>query len=71
LPRTGALNTEIGGQSFARDQFIRYLRQSPIDANGISLTAQVLPGVAAGKPAGANALQVTVQINPRTHHTHQ
>jgi VWFA-related protein len=39
---------------------------SPIDANGISLTAQVLPGVASGKPAGASALQVTVQINPRT-----
>jgi VWFA-related protein len=39
---------------------------SPIDANGIALSAQVLPGMASGKPASADSLQVTVQINPRT-----
>ena len=39
---------------------------SPVDANGIALTAQVLPGMASGKPSKPESLQVTVQINPRT-----
>jgi len=39
---------------------------SPVDANGIGLTAQVLPGIAGGKPSRPDALQITVQINPRT-----
>ena len=39
---------------------------SPMDANGIALTAQVLPGMASGKPSTPESLQVTVQIDPRT-----
>jgi VWFA-related protein len=38
---------------------------SPVDANAIALTAQALPGMASGKPAKPESLQVTVQINPR------
>jgi VWFA-related protein len=39
---------------------------SPVDANAIALTAQALPGMASGKPAKPESLQVTVQINPRS-----
>jgi hypothetical protein len=39
---------------------------SPVDANGIALTAQALPGMASGKPSAPESLQVTVQINPRS-----
>jgi len=39
---------------------------SPVDATGIGLTAQVLPGMASGKPSSPDSLQVTVQINPKT-----
>jgi VWFA-related protein len=49
-----------------READMKVAATSPIDANGISLTAQVLPARKANKAAGPNALQVTLQINPNT-----
>ena len=50
----------------ARQADLAVTAASPVDANGIGLEAQVLPGRASGKPAGKASLQVTVQINPKT-----
>jgi VWFA-related protein len=50
----------------ARQADLAVTAASPVDANGIGLEAQVLPGRASGKPAGKDSLQITVQINPKT-----